>query len=232
MKIKNYKNLIIRFCLYLAAMLILAFAITLNAKSDLGVSPIISTAYCVSGITGYNFGNMTFVLYTLLVCIEVAIHLKRKLKKPVIFDCLQIIVSLIFTRFLNVFDGLIPDLGAEEMQGTFAGSLGGRILFLLVAVVLTGIGAALSLNMRIVPNPGDGIVQTIADAAGKDNGFIKNCVDITCVVVTCTIGLIFAGSILGIGIGTLIAMIGVGRVIAVFNKITEKKTAALFAEAA
>jgi hypothetical protein len=78
------------------------------------------------------------------------------------------------------------------------GSLAGRIIFLIVAIICTGIGAALSLNMRIVPNPGDGIVQTIADAVQKDNGFVKNC------VVTCATGLIFAGKIIGIGIGTLI----------------------------
>jgi uncharacterized membrane protein YczE len=172
---------------------------------------------------------MTFVLYTLLVCVEIVIHLSRKLRKQAALDCLQVLVSLVFTRFLNVFDWIIPDLGSEAMKGTFAGSLAGRILILLVAIIFTGIGAALSLNMRIIPNPGDGIVQTIADAAGKDNGFVKNCVDITCVVVTCLTGLLLEHRIIGIGIGTLMAMIGVGRVIAVFNKATRKPTEALFA---
>jgi uncharacterized membrane protein YczE len=216
-----------RFVLYIIGMIILALGISLNAKTSLGVSPIISTAYCASAITGHNFGNMTFVLYLIFVCAEIVIHLCRGLKKEAAVDCLQVIVSLIFTRFLNVFDMFIPDLGAAEMQGTFAGSLAGRIAFLIIAIICTGVGAALSLNMRIVPNPGDGIVQTIADAVGKDNGFIKNCVDITCVIVTCASGLIFAGKIIGIGIGTLLAMIGVGRVIAVFNKLTSKQTQAL-----
>jgi uncharacterized membrane protein YczE len=220
-------KLIVRFIFYLLGMIILALGISLNAKTSLGVSPIISTAYCVSDLTGYNFGNMTFVLYSLLVCVEIVIHLAGKRKKQAALDCLQVVVSLIFTRFLNVFDGLIPNLGSEEMQGTWVGSLGGRIGILLVAIVLTGIGAAMSLNMRIIPNPGDGIVQTIADATGKDNGFIKNCVDITCVIVTCIMGLLFARRIIGIGLGTLMAMIGVGRVIAVFNWMTRKQTVAL-----
>jgi uncharacterized membrane protein YczE len=217
-----------RFALYMIGMVILALGISLNAKTSLGVSPIISTAYCVSTITGYNFGNMTFLLYLFFVCVEIVIHMGRKLKREAAFDCLQVIVSLIFTRFLNVFDMLIPNLGSEEMQGTFVGSLAGRIIFLIVAIICTGVGAALSLNMRIVPNPGDGIVQTIADVVQKDNGFVKNCVDITCVIITCATGLIFAGKIIGIGIGTLMAMLGVGRVIAVFNKLTRKQTEALF----
>jgi uncharacterized membrane protein YczE len=225
----NNKKLTTRFIFYMLGMVVLALGISLNAKTSLGVSPIISTAYCVSVITGYNFGNMTFVLYTLLVCVEIVIHLSRKLRKQAALDCLQVLVSLVFTRFLNVFDWIIPDLGSEAMKGTFAGSLVGRILILIAAIIFTGIGAALSLNMRIIPNPGDGIVQTIADAAGKDNGFVKNCVDITCVVVTCLTGLLIEHRIIGIGIGTLMAMIGVGRVIAVFNKATRKPTEALFA---
>jgi uncharacterized membrane protein YczE len=168
-----------RFIWYTIGMLIIALGISLNAKTSLGVSPIVSTAYCVSEITGHNFGNVTFVMYVLLVCVEIVIHLIRKIRKQVVFDCLQVVVSLIFTRFLNVFNMLIPNMGSKEMHGTFAGSIGGRIVFLIVAIILTGVGAALSMNMRIVPNPGDGIVQTIADAARKDNGFIKNCVDIT-----------------------------------------------------
>jgi uncharacterized membrane protein YczE len=160
--------------------------------------------------------------------VEIAIHLVRNMKKQIVFDGLQVIVSLIFTRFLNVFDMLIPNFGSEEMQGTFAGSFAVRIMVLIVAIICTGVGAALSLNMRIVPNPGDGIVQTIADAVKKDNGFVKNCVDITCVIITCITGLILSGKIIGIGIGTLMAMVGVGRVIAIFNKLTRKYTDKLF----
>jgi uncharacterized membrane protein YczE len=164
----------------------------------------------------------------IFVLAEIIIHLAQNLKKQAALDFLQVIVSLIFTRFLNLYDMLIPNLGSAEMQGTFAGSLAGRIIFLLVAIVCTGVGAALSLNMRIVPNPGDGIVQTIADVVKKDNGFVKNCVDIICVITTCAAGFIISGEIVGIGIGTLIAMIGVGRVIAVFNKFTKEQTEALF----
>jgi uncharacterized membrane protein YczE len=228
-KIKNREEIDMkRFVLYIIGMVILAFGISLNARTSLGVSPIVSPAYCASSITGYNFANMTFLLYTFFALTEVIIHLAQKQKKKAMIDCVQVIVSLIFTRFLNMFEFIIPNLGSEEMQGTFAGSLAGRIIFLIVAIICTGVGAALSLNMRIVPNPGDGIVQTIADVTHKDNGFIKNCVDITCVIVTCAVGLIFSGKIIGIGIGTLMAMFGVGRVIAVFNKLTRKQTEALF----
>lgn len=55
-----------------------AEGIILNIKSGLGVSPIISVSYSVSMILGVNFGNMTFVLYTVFVLIEVLIHIALK----------------------------------------------------------------------------------------------------------------------------------------------------------
>ena len=91
-------------------------------------------------------------------------------------------------------------------------------LTMILAVICTGIGAAMTLNMRIVPNPGDGIVQTIADAIGKETGITKNCVDLSCVLLTLLIDSILVGSFAGLGLGTLLSMIGVGRTIAYFNR--------------
>lgn len=178
---KNTQSMLIRWLLYIGGLVILALGISLNTRTCLGVSPIISVAYSVADI-----------------------------------------FSLIFTRFLNLFNAVIPVMG-EQPEGSPLNLMVVRILFLILAVVLTGIGAALSLNMRLIPNPGDGIVQTISDCAGKGTGFVKNCVDITCVVFSVIIGLVLKGKLVGIGIGTIIAMIGVGRVIAVFNHFTLKR---------
>jgi len=123
---------------------------------------------------------------------------------------------------MNLFVILIPDFKLD-LNGTIWATMPSRILFLILAIILTGIGAALSLNARIIPNPGDGIVQALADLSGKSIGFTKNCVDIICVLSTCLLGLFFRHTLIGIGIGTLLAMIGVGRVIAIFNHFTLTK---------
>ena len=68
--------------------------------------------------------------------------------------------------------------------------------------------------MKLVPNPGDGIVAAVAERLGRDQGFAKNVFDVGCVAVTCVLGLLAAGRIVGIGVGTIAAMIGVGRSIA------------------
>lgn len=202
---------------YALGLLVLAMGLTLNTKAGLGVSPIISIAYSVSEILQMNFGDMTLILYTVFVGIQLLLHLYNKAERRILLaDLLQLPLSLIFTRFLNLFSEKIPNF-ATDYPHQFPGSFPARLLILLLALLLTGIGAALSLNMRIIPNPGDGIVQTISDVVGKSVGLVKNLFDISCVLIATCIGLFFRGNLIGIGIGTLLAMLGVGRVIAVFN---------------
>lgn len=236
--------MIYRILFYAASLLILAVGLTLNTKATLGVSPIISIAYIASELLPVSFGDTTLVLYTILVLIEISLHLihyrtgtgimtnlpkekqKKHLHTALVTDVLQIALSLVFTRFLNLFGDFIP-VFEDVYAGTFWGSLAGRVIVLAFAIIFTGIGAALSLDMRIIPNPGDGIVQAISDTVKKPVGFCKNMVDASCIVLSAVIGFFFAGKPVGIGIGTVLAMLFVGRVVALFNHVCLKKIAAL-----
>ena len=163
---------------------------------------------------------MTLILYSIFVLIEMILHTIRRKKgeyvKRLFLDILQIPLSIVFTRFMNLFASFVPEY-AKDCAGTFWGSVPARLMLLILAIILTGVGAAMSLNMRIIPNPGDGIVQAIADFTGKSVGFTKNCFDVCNVTITCIVGLIIKGEIIGIGAGTLLSVLGVGRVIAVYN---------------
>ncbi len=219
---ENKNELRNRWLCYLSGMVILALGIVLNTKSNLGVSPIISVAYSVSVIFDLNFGNATFVWYVLFVLFEMAVHGIRKDKKNLVLDALQIVVSLIFTRFMNLFSGLIPML-TDLSEKEFLGSFFGRLVVLILAIILTGIGAAMSLNAGLVPNPGDGIVRTLSELIHKPVGTTKNIWDISCVTLTCVLSLLLIHRIVGVGIGTVLAMLFVGRVVAVYNKLFPKR---------
>lgn len=203
-------------------MLILALGIILNTRSGLGVSPIISVAYSIATVGEYNFGNTTFMLYAVFVIIEILLHTidkyrrkdtNIKLKAQLLKDILQLPLSLIFTRFMNLFSSFIP-----VPEGIVL-----KLVVLFLGIILTGIGAAMSLNMRLIPNPGDGIVQTIADFINKSVGLAKNGFDLLNICFTICFGIICNGKPVGIGIGTIIAVLGVGRVIAAFNRIFKGK---------
>lgn len=203
---------ILRILFYAAAMVVLAFGLTLNVQTGLGVSPIISVAYAVAEVSGLNFADVTFALYSVFVAAEVVIHslILRMGRVQLAKDLLQLPLSLVFTRFMALFQMIIPDVSQFPMWA--------RISLLIAAVAATGIGAAGSLAMDIVPNPGDGIVNAIAGLAGWSVGFAKNAFDAFNVVLCCIIGLLFEGRVVGIGIGTLIAVAGVGRVIALYKR--------------
>ena len=202
-----------RFIVYAIGMLVLALGLTLNTKADLGVSPIISVPYSISQITGYNFGDLTFVVYALFVVVQIVIHLNLKKNKKIMSDLLQLPLSLIFTRLLNIFSTYIPT----------SQNLGIRFIVLAFAIICTGVGAAMSLSMQLVPNPGDGIVQALAERFDKSVGITKNLFDCLNLSITLCISLFIAHQIVGVGIGTVIAVVGVGRVIALFHHIFESK---------
>lgn len=206
---------LIRVLLYAVGMVILAFGITLNTKTGLGVSPIISVAFCISEIWHLNFGDMTFALYALFVAAEFALRGRRSHW----YDLLQLPLSLAFSRLLNLFAAVLPY--DSSVHGFLT-----NVLLLLAAVTLTGVGVSLTVNMKLIPNPGDGIVQAIAERIGWEQGFAKNVFDVGCVTVTILTGLLVAGRVIGINIGTLVAMIGVGRVVAVTNRLFKNRMCA------
>lgn len=196
---------VMRMLFYLAGMVILAFGITMNTKTGLGVSPIISIAYSVSTIRKLNFGNMTMALYCVFVIAQFIIRGKDRKWS----DLLQIPVALLVSQLLNLFSWLMRDFHFESFWINLA--------FLILAILLTGLGVVLSVDMRLVPNPGDGIVQAISDRTGKSLGLTKNLFDIGCIITTIVLGLTMEGKLIGIGLGTVLAVIGVGRAIALFN---------------
>ena len=201
-------------------MFILAIGLTLNTKANLGVSPIILVPYSISQITGLNFGDLTFVVYAKFVVVQIIIHIRLKNHKRIVSDILQLPLSLIFTRLLNIFSTYIPT----------AQNLGIRFIVLTLAIICTGVGAAMSLSMQLVPNPGDGIVQSLAEGFNKSVGLTKNLFDCFNLCITLCISIFIAHQIVGVGIGTLIAVLGVGRVIALFHHIFEYKIEELICE--
>lgn len=197
---------ICRIGIYLAGMLALALGLILNTKTGLGASAIMSVAYTVSEGTGWNLGNMTFLLYCAFVAAEFVIKGRNRSW----FDLLQLPLSLCFTRFMNLFKALIP---------YESGYMPTDLLVLVLAIVFTGIGAAMTVDMRLIPNPGDGIVSAVAGCIHKELGLTKNIFDAGCMIVSAAVGLLYGNPLLGIGLGTVISMIGVGRVIAIFNRL-------------
>lgn len=198
-------------------MIILACGISLNTKTDLGVSPLISMPFAVSQIWHLNFAFLAFLMYTAFTILE--IFLEGDSRKWT--DWLQLPFSLAFSLLLQFFDtGFDVLLQSLELTDP---SLAARFVMLAIAVMMTGIGVSMSVNMKLIPNPADGLAKVVGERCKRNLGFGKNLIDITSVAITCCIGMLASGSIIGVGIGTLAAMICVGRCIFAFNYMFRDK---------
>lgn len=202
---KQFNSTAKRITIYCLGLIILALGITLNTKTLLGVSPIVSVAYNLSKIINIPLGVMTFIYYILLILLQWII-LRKDFEKVQWF---QILASLITSFFIQIFDNILP---------TFS-TVASRLVMLILAIVITAVGASLVVNMKFVPNPADGLASVLGvKIFNKDFGFGKNVFDLSSIVISLALGWIFKDKILGIGIGTVIAMILTGRVIALLAK--------------
>lgn len=161
-----------RWLIYGIGVLMLAVGITMNTKTGMGVSPIVSVAYSAARIFGWSLGSMTFAVYCLFVAGEFLLRGKHYRWK----DLLQLPFSLVFGELLDLVDRLVTYDSTHH-------SLAENLCFLVAAVVACGIGVVMTVNMQLVPNPGDGIVQALAERFGKEQGVMKNMFDTCCVAL-------------------------------------------------
>ena len=192
-----------RSLMYVLSLAILALGITLNTKTQLGVSCIVSVPYVVSQLFRLPLGITTFVYYLLLILLQ-KLLLGREFHP---LQYLQIIASLVTSLFIQGWDLLLPVFQPLWL----------RILALVAGIVITGIGASLSLALDIVPNPADGLAHAVGKKLRRDVGLGKNLIDLVSIVIAGALGLLLRGRILGLGIGTLCAMLLTGRVMSLIH---------------
>lgn len=206
-----------RYIFYSIGVILLSAGITLNTKTALGVSPLISLPYSVSQIWELSFPMMTFLLYTFFVILQFILKGQNRQFK----DILQIPLSMVFSLLLEMFGTGYDRF--TDILGLQLDSFIMRLALLVIAVAMTGVGAAMMIAMDLIPNPADGLAKAVGNVLHKNLGTGKNIIDFSSVAVTCIIGLMASGNPVGVGIGTIIGMIGVGRCIAAFNYLCHRR---------
>ena len=191
-----------RVLFYISGMIIQCFGLSLSTKTNLGASAIISLPFTVGEVTGINFAIFNFMLSLIMVGIQILLS-----RKVHVTTLLQIPGSFLISSLVGIYDVILP-APVQMWQ---------RAVCMAVAIIANGVGGAMMINMKVVPNIADGLANSIGEKLGRNLGFGKNILDFTCVALSCCIGLLFFRRIIGVGIGTVFAMIFVGRVMATFN---------------
>ena len=193
-------KLLNRLFLYLFGLFLLAMGTITSVWSNLGVAATTSAGYAMSIITGLSLGTFTLIFFAVFVFGQIVLYPKEKY--PSVF--LQIPISLVFSWLI--------DFLSSRFYFEFTGVVS-RVICLLISFLVTGLGAYLTIRTNIAPTPPDGIVEAISEKSKYPLGTVKNLFDILNVFIAVILLLIYRHGVPGIGIGTLLCSLAVGRML-------------------
>ena len=198
----------LRVAIYLAGVATVSLGIVLCKKCSLGISPISSVPFVVEIFTPISFGMLTMLFHFINTGLQLML-----MRKVSLWVLLQIPLAFVF--------GWVIDFLNKIVQFD-SGIVANQVLALIFSVLFTAFGMLLMLGMDLVQNPPDGTVKLIAEKCGREVGQIKIFYDITCVVLSVSIGLIVLHRVEGIGIATIVSAIFVGRVLTWLRMLVSK----------
>lgn len=203
----NYKRSVV----YLLGLNVLALGTVLFTCGKLGVSALVSVPQVMSSFLPLTLGTATTLVFLILVITEGIILGKLQWQIPA-----QFILAFVFGWIVD-FYGLT--LGLERLS---LHTLWGKVFMTLLAIVCTSLGIFLMVKADFVLIPPDGVVDVVSKKMGLQFGKIKFCFDFSMIVITTILSLIFIKHITAIGVGTVLAVIFVGQLINVWERLFTK----------
>lgn len=202
------ERLLLRLMIYLVGIFMVSLGIVLCKKSELGISPISSVPYVLEYIVPVSFGTLTMFFHLANTLIQMILLKKIKDWRLI----LQIPLAFIFGQTIN---------GIQKYLVIDGQSIWMRCIALILSVLFTAVGMVCMLNMKLISNPPDGTVKEISEKTKMKFGNVKICYDITMVVISVLLGVLFCRKVIGIGIGTLVSAIFIGKCVSGINFILE-----------
>lgn len=190
-----------RIAIYICGIFLLALGGVLAIKSNLGASPVSSLPLSISKVTSISLGRAATILFIIYVGIQILI-LRRDFK----------IVQLL--QIMNFFNAII-NINVDSFYI--------RIVICILSFFITAFGVTFTITANIVPVAPDGLAQVISKKAKIEFGKAKIYFD--CVVVALSVGILLINNkgLDGLGIGTVLSALLVGRIVAYINKNLKHK---------
>lgn len=202
---------VFKILIYFTGLNILSLGTVFFTVCHLGASPLVSLPLAISTILPITLGQSTTSLFAFFVLVQLT--LKKKLEWKIIS---QFIVAFLFG---NIVDFYNTSIGLKHLVLT---SIDFKILMLLLANILTAIGVVIMIRANFVLNPPDGLVNTLSKKTHNSFGKTKVLFDLTMILSTLALSILFIGNVSIIGIGTLVAVILVGNLVSLCNKVVKK----------
>lgn len=195
--------------LFIPGLFVMAFGVAFSIKANLGTSPISSLPYIISVITPLSVGTATIVLHCVLIALQILILRKRYQ----LFQLLQLPIAILF--------GYLTDFSIAVTDGISYSSYWQQVILCIIGILLVGIGVWMEVRSKVITLAGEGLVLAICQVKPIKFGNMKVIFDVSLVVTSCILGLLFAGGIKGVREGTVAAAVCVGLITKLINRIFE-----------
>lgn len=203
---RSLKTYLPRYLWFLAGVLINSFGVALITRAALGTSPISSLPYVLSFRFPVTLGQFTFAMNLFFILGQVL--LLRRDFQPI--QLLQVAVNAVFSAFIDVSMDLLSWLEIS--------SLPMAVLVLVLGCAVLAFGISVEVAPRVLMVPGEGIVQAIAAVTGWRFGNVKVGFDAALVSTALVLSLLFFHRLQGLGAGTILSALAVGRFVNLYNR--------------
>lgn len=212
MKPMPKKELVKRCILFVVSLFFMGLGVALTKHGELGVSPISSVANVVSiKFDFFTFGTWLTISNCVLLLGQVVL-LRRKFQ---LWQLLQIPLSFLF--------GYFTDLGLWLAGSIPNDAYAVQLLLVLSGIAVLGFGITLGVIADVILNSGEAFVKALADVTGHDFGSTKTAFDVSWVLLSIVLSLLFfGGELRGTREGTILSALLVGFTVKIFRKPLQK----------
>ena len=193
-----------RFIIYIAGLNLIAAAVVLNIRYDLGVAAFSSVMYAVAEIYHISLGTATIICYMIFVFMQCVLS-----KRITLTYALEIPLSFAFGLLTDFYDFIIPDFSLALVPGA---------LCFFLTMFVTALGVFLCVKSRLILTPVEGIVQTISDVFKFPFSMVKNVYDVSLVAISAILCIAYGAPFYGIGAGTVLSAFAIGRIIKIYER--------------
>lgn len=194
-----------RFLMMILGLVCMTLGIVLSCKADLGTTPISSLPLVLSLCTPWSLGDVTIALNIGFVVVQ-PLLLRTVYWRELIG---QVLTTLFFGKMIDLFMNWLAFIVPATVVEKWA--------LCLLSVAVIAFGVFLCVRAKIFLAAGEGIVLAIAFAIKKEFSLIKNCFDVSLVIISILISWYEFGGLSGVGVGTMAAAVLVGRMVALYQ---------------
>lgn len=188
---KDFFGTTVRYLLMLIGLVILGGSIALSTKARLGASAWTVFHIGVAKQIGWTQGQVTQVVGLLIV---IGSYFLGGIKPAPATLCNMVLIGTFVDIFMT--GNLIPE----------PTSLAQQYAYLLCSVILTGVGTALYISVRLGAGPRDSLMLALTQRSGLRISVVRNSIEV---------GVLVVGWFLGgpVGVGTLVFAFAIGPVL-------------------